>query len=78
MDKYLVSVFSFDCYEGSRILECRAFTINPLDSLDDVVTWINNLDFKPDHIRINFQVGGCLFDNEDNRISNNVFYTNKF
>lgn len=78
MVKYRVSAFRFEYYECSRILECYAFSINPLDSLSDVVSWIDSLDSKPDHIRINCNHGGCLFDNEDTRIMNNVFYTNKF
>lgn len=77
MDKYRVSAFHFAWYDGSRILECYAFSVNPLDSLSEVVDWINSLTQKPDHIRINYFDGGCLFDNEDTRISNNVFYCNK-
>ena len=77
MHKYKVSVFQFEYYDGQRILECVAFSINPLDSLAEVVVWINNLGFTPDHIRINHVIGGCLFDNEDTRILNNVFYCNK-
>lgn len=77
MDKYSVSAFQFSYYDGSRILECYAFSVNPLDSLSEVVDWINSLNVKPDHIRINYVNGGCLFDNEDTRICNNVFYCNK-
>lgn len=78
MDKYRVSVFKFDYYEGSRILGCYAFSINPLDSLEDCIAWINSLDTKPDFIQISYKDGSCLFDNEDTRISNNVFYCNRF
>lgn len=76
MDKYRVSVFNFEWYEGHRILMISAFSINPLDSLEDVVEWLRQLDFKPDHIRINYNDASCLFDNEDSRISNNVFFCN--
>lgn len=74
MDKYRVSVFNFEWYEGSRILMCSAFSINPIDSLTDCVAWINSLDYKPDFIQISYNNGSCLFDNEDSRISNNIFY----
>lgn len=74
MDKFRVSAFRFEFYEGSRILECYAFSVNPLDSYEEVIDWIRSLNSKPDHIRINYVNGGCLFDNEDTRISNNVFY----
>lgn len=77
MDKYLVSAFVLSFNDGHRILECHAFSINPLDSLEDVISWIKSLNFKPDHIRINYKNGGCLFDNDDTRILNNVFYCNK-
>lgn len=77
MDKYVVSAFSLEYYEGHRVLECKAFSIDPLDSLEDVIAWIRSLNFKPDHIRINYKNGGCLFDNVDTRILNNVFYTDK-
>ena len=78
MDKYKVSAYTFEYYDGSRVLECQAFSVNPLDSLDEVFSWINSLNFIPDHIRINHTNGGCLFDNEDTRILNNVFYCNRF
>ena len=78
MDKYRVSVYNLEYYEGRRLLECAAFTVNPLDSLDDVVSWISQLPFKPDHIRINYNDGSCLFDNEDSRILNNTFFCTKF
>lgn len=78
MHKYKVSVFRFENYEGSRVLSCYAFSINPLDSLEDVVSWINSLEGDhPDFIQISHVLGGCLFDNEDTRISNNVFYCNR-
>lgn len=74
MDKYRVSAYQFEYYEGHRILECVAFSIDPLDTLEEVVSWIRSLDFKPDHIRVNYMDSCCLFDNEDTRILNNVFY----
>lgn len=77
MDRYKVSVFQFAWYEGSRILECYAFSVNPLESLEEVVSWINSLESKPDFIQISYVNGGCLFDNEDTRIVNNIFYCNK-
>lgn len=77
MDKYRVSVYQLEWYDGHRVLECVCFSIDPLDSLEDVVSWLRQLDFKPDHIRINYVNGGCLFDNEDTRILNNVFWCNK-
>lgn len=77
MDKYKVSAFQFDYFEGSRILGCYAFSIHPLNSLSDVVDWINSLDSKPDFIQISYCDGSCLFDNEDTRIVNNIFYCNR-
>lgn len=78
MDKYRVSAFVLEHYDGHRVLECAAFSVDPLDSLEEVIDWIRGLNFKPDHIRINYKDGGCLFDTEDTRIMNNVFYCHKY
>lgn len=77
MDKYRISAFTFESYEGSRILMCQAFSINPLESLAECVAWIDSLDFKPDFLQITYKDASCLFDTEDTRISNNIFYCNR-
>lgn len=77
MEKYRVSVFNFDYAEGRRILTCTAFSINPLNSLEECIEWIHQLDFKPDFIKISYKDGSCLYDNEDTRIINNIFYCNR-
>ena len=76
MDKYRISAFRFENYEGSRILMCHAVSINPLDSLSECVDWINSLNVKPDFIQISYKDASCLFDDEDSRICNNIFYCN--
>lgn len=73
---FYVGLYCFDYYEGQRILEIKAFTVNPLESFSDVLSWIDSTGIIPDHIRINCRPLGGLF-NDDDRISNNVFYCNK-
>lgn len=79
MDRKLfhVSLYNFDFYEGSRILGLSAFTVNPLENFSQIEQWIKDTGISPDHVRINLRPLGGLF-SEDDRISNNVFYCNKF